>query len=557
MPAEPQQSSHSRGSSSSSPGMPFSSCARLRADLLGVREMAGVVVGGAQLDRLADGLRLLGRQQLVDVDDLGGELARAVGVEDVAVVLHHRAAAGDVGDDPVVALVGRDRLPRRAGSPPRRRPRASAARRSSAGSAGAWTSQPSALSTRTVAALTSPKNTRWMQPCMNATVPRLAGAFDVAVLAAAAGRWPWPGASASIDFSRCAGHSGASFGPSFAPGASARSRAGWVKTREDRLAVRALLPRARLGVLDLRPHPLDQLVVLHAGRARGHAGHAAEAAVEVGDHLGRDRLALLVADPHQQDAPARRVHLVLEDRVARARRQAEAAVHAVADQVQLGRLLLEIPGGRIRSLPRRRPGRKIRAGSKRAFRRSITTWPGHVGRPLLRRSAPSSTAQCARGERLADRGRRASASCEREPREPERGARDDGGASPRRRGSRSAGRSGGRRPSATTAPRCSARTSSQSTSAIVADRARPARPPTRRENCSRQPAPPSCPGDVEAVGLERPARELERLRAAARPGRRLDHARSRCCSGSGCRRTETVAISPSVPNEPANSFARS
>ena len=35
-----------------------------------------------------------------------------------------------------------------------------------------------AESTRTVAALTSPKKTRWMQPCMNATVPRLAGALD-------------------------------------------------------------------------------------------------------------------------------------------------------------------------------------------------------------------------------------------------------------------------------------------------------------------------------------------------------------------------------------------
>ena len=118
-------------------------------------------------------------EQLVHVDDLGGELARAVGVEDVPVVLHHRAAAGDVGDDLVVALVGRDRRLGERDAPPPRRPRASAARRSSAASAGEWTSQPSALSTRTVAALTSPKNTRWMQPCMNATVPRLAGAFDV------------------------------------------------------------------------------------------------------------------------------------------------------------------------------------------------------------------------------------------------------------------------------------------------------------------------------------------------------------------------------------------
>ena len=70
------------------------------------------------------------------------------------------------------------------------------------------------------------------------------------------------------------------------------------------------------------------------------------------------------------------------------------------------------------------PGRKIRAGSKRAFRRSITTWPGtspgHGRRPSRRRRA-----RCrARGERLAER-RDLARIVEREPREPERGARDD------------------------------------------------------------------------------------------------------------------------------------
>src|SRR6185312_7033373 len=124
-------------------------------------------------------------------------------------------------------------------------------------------------------------------------------------------------------------------------------------------------------------------------------GHAAQAAVEVGDHLRRDLLALLVADPHEQDAAARGVHLVLEHRVARACGQAEAAVDAVADQVQRRRVDLVPGGGHIP--PTKAPGRKIRAGSKRALSRSMTTCappaPGHCS-PT--RSAPSSTVQ-ARG----------------------------------------------------------------------------------------------------------------------------------------------------------------
>src|SRR4029079_11104426 len=91
------------------------------------------------------------------------------------------------------------------------------------------------------------------------------------------------------------------------------------------------------------------------------------------------------------------VHLVLEDRVGRARRQAEAAVHAVLDQLRFGRVLLEIPGG-AHSPPTKVPGRKIRAGSNRAFRRSITTWLGPgSGHWSPTREAPSRTVH-ARGE---------------------------------------------------------------------------------------------------------------------------------------------------------------
>ena len=145
-------------------------------------------------------------------------------------------------------------------------------------------------------------------------------------------------------------------------GASARIRPGCVNSSKIIRRWARSRAGARPVALDLRAHPLDQPVVLDAGRARGHAGHAAEAVVEVLGHLRGDLVALLVTDPHEHDPPARRVVLVLEHLVARARRQAEAAVHAVLDQVQLGRLVL-VPGDRhVRCLPRRRPGGRSARG---------------------------------------------------------------------------------------------------------------------------------------------------------------------------------------------------
>ena len=94
----------------------------------------------------------------------------------------------------------------------------------------------------------------------------------------------------------------------------------------------ALRQRPAHLLLDALARELDQPVVLHARRARGQAGHAAEALVEV---LGDGGVQL---DPaldrllHQPDATARRVHLLVPELVRRAGRQAEAAVHAVADQ---------------------------------------------------------------------------------------------------------------------------------------------------------------------------------------------------------------------------------
>ncbi len=59
------------------------------------------------------------------------------------------------------------------------------------------------------------------------------------------------------------------------------------KRREQQPAQRALAARALVVALDLGPDALDQPVVANPRRARGHARHAAEAAVEMRDDLGR------------------------------------------------------------------------------------------------------------------------------------------------------------------------------------------------------------------------------------------------------------------------------
>src|SRR5215210_2233928 len=133
---------------------------------------------------------------------------------------------------------------------------------------GATTSQPSAARTRTVAALTGEKKTRCTQPV----------------------------------------------------------RVG--EELEDHLAESLVVSPALVAALDLLARGLDELVVLHPRRTGRDAGHAPEAEVPVANHLVVHRL-LVEALVHQVDAPARRVHLLSEEHVRRARRQAEATVHAL------------------------------------------------------------------------------------------------------------------------------------------------------------------------------------------------------------------------------------
>ena len=72
-----------------------------------------------------------------------------------------------------------------------------------------------------------------------------------------------------------------------------------------RPAQRPLGRRAAVGALDVFPGVVDEVHVVHPGRAGGHAGEAGEAAVDMLDGLGVRRAALLQHVLDQVDAPPR------------------------------------------------------------------------------------------------------------------------------------------------------------------------------------------------------------------------------------------------------------
>jgi hypothetical protein len=140
---------------------------------------------------------------------------------------------------------------------------------------------------------------------------------------------------------------------------------------------------APVALFHLGPRLLDESLVVHARRTGSHAGHAAQAAVEVTDHLARHRLSLR-QQPHEVDAPARRVHLFAPRLVRRTGRQAEPAVDAAVDERALRHLQRRTakpnPGqGRISGAGRAHRPRAPAAGAGRAHR------PRSTGRP---RSGP-------------------------------------------------------------------------------------------------------------------------------------------------------------------------
>ncbi len=292
--------------------------ARLAADPLGVAEVAGVVVGDGDVEGVPLGPRADLDEELRDVADLGTERPRPLDPlgfvgEQVLVVLHRRPAAGGVDDDRVDAgplelldegageplglllaavvrgqgataplrALGDDVEALGAQHPGGRRvdareelalhaaeqhaddPAPGAARRGPLG-------DPLRLAELGGQALH--RRERRRQPVEQTGTPQGLGQAGALVEPQRSPRRPQP--------------------------------LGVREQREDPLAQRLVGRGAFVPALDLGAGVLDEPVVLHAGRAGGHAGHAAEAGVEVADHRVGHRLAA-EALVHEVDAAAR------------------------------------------------------------------------------------------------------------------------------------------------------------------------------------------------------------------------------------------------------------
>ncbi len=114
---------------------------------------------------------------------------------------------------------------------------------------------------------------------------------------------------------------------------AARSRAGLVSTRAEQTPQQPLAQGPAVMLLDMAPAVIDEVHVVHAGRAGRHAGEARQAAVDMLDGLRRDLPAFFEHVLDQVDAAARAVELVAEQHIGRAGRGAEAAMHAGAQDL--------------------------------------------------------------------------------------------------------------------------------------------------------------------------------------------------------------------------------
>ena len=111
------------------------------------------------------------------------------------------------------------------------------------------------------------------------------------------------------------------------------------KDREDRAAEQAVAERSWMATLDLAARGLDERGVLHAGRTRCHACHAAQTGVEMIDERRRHPGPPFETGLHQIDSAARRIHLLAPQDVGGARRQTEAAMHAFVDERRIRRVV--------------------------------------------------------------------------------------------------------------------------------------------------------------------------------------------------------------------------
>src|SRR2546421_12504878 len=100
--------------------------------------------------------------------------------------------------------------------------------------------------------------------------------------------------------------------------------------------------------LDLWARGLDEFVILHTRRTSRHAGHTAQASVDVSSKRCIDADLALRGHLHQLDAATRRVHLLAPQQIGGAGRQAKDAKHAISDQFRVEWMVLiktcKLPG---------------------------------------------------------------------------------------------------------------------------------------------------------------------------------------------------------------------
>ncbi len=120
--------------------------------------------------------------------------------------------------------------------------------------------------------------------------------------------------------------------------ASRRKLSGCGKRGKDQFAEETFAQAARHVALNLRPHRLNQLVVLNARRAGRHAGHAAQALIHVQPEAVIERRLAVRGFLDHVNAPARRVHFLAPEHVSGTCGQAKATVHAVVDVLLLRRV---------------------------------------------------------------------------------------------------------------------------------------------------------------------------------------------------------------------------
>jgi hypothetical protein len=331
--------------------------AGLRANALGILEMAGIVDGYASLERMALGARREFGEEFGDVFAFGGEALGAIGVggivaEAVAVLFHVGAAAGGVDDDGIDAGLFED-VDSVAGEGERRGFFSGMDAERAAAGLVLWGDDFTAFGGEDAGG--------------GSVDVREKSALDTAEEETdTAALFALRESDGRDGFDRCDGrkqgvHGGDGFREKFEEADSAKSglQAGFLVDEErpaeeieasgmregceEQAAMEFFEGRAMVVAFDLGTSGLDEFAIFDAGGAGGHASDATETGIEMADEFFVERGGTVEGHFHEIDAAARGIHFFAPEDVGGTDGEAEAAVDALVDQFQRGRLV-EIEG---------------------------------------------------------------------------------------------------------------------------------------------------------------------------------------------------------------------